>query len=52
MVLFSWREFIGLALILMMAFPLVAFAAEKKGTGYKKSVSRSSSKRRAKSKTA
>ena len=44
MVLFSWRKFIGLALILMMAFPLVAFAAEKKGTGHKKSVSRSSSK--------
>ena len=44
MVLFNWRKFIGLALILMIAFPLVAFAAEKKGTGHKKSVSRSSSK--------
>jgi len=44
MVLFNWRKFIGLALILMMAFPLAAFAAEKKGTGRKKSVSRSSSK--------
>ena len=44
MVLFSWRKLIGLALILMIAFPLGAFAAEKKGTGHKKSVSRSSSK--------
>ena len=44
MVLFNWRKLIGLALILMIAFPLVAFAAEKKGTGHKKSVSRSSSK--------
>jgi hypothetical protein len=44
MVLFNWRKFIGLALILLMAFPLAAFAAEKKGTGPKKSVSRSSSK--------
>ena len=44
MVLFSWRKLIGLALILMIAFPLVAFGAKKKGTGHKKSVSRSSPK--------
>lgn len=44
MVLFNWRKFIGLALSFMIAFPLVAFAAQKKGTGHKKSVSRSSSK--------
>ena len=44
MVLFSWRKLIGLALILMIAFPLGAFAAEKKETGHKKSVSRSSAK--------
>jgi hypothetical protein len=44
MVLFNWRKLIGLALIFMVAFPLVAFAAEKKGTGHKKSVSCSSPK--------
>jgi hypothetical protein len=44
MVLFYGRKLIGLALILLIAFPLGAFAAEKKGTDHKKSVSRSSSK--------
>jgi hypothetical protein len=44
MVLFNRWKFIGLALILMIAFPLIAFAAEKKGTGNKKSIYRSSAK--------
>jgi hypothetical protein len=44
MVLFNGRKLIGLALILMIAFPPVAFATEKKGAGHKNSVSRSSAK--------
>ena len=44
MFLFNRWKLIGLALILMIAFPLVAFAAEKKGTDHKKSVYRSSAK--------
>jgi hypothetical protein len=44
MFLFNRWKLLALALILMIAFPLVAFAAEKKGTDRKKSVYRSSAK--------
>ena len=44
MILFNRRKLIGLALILMIAFPSVAFVTEKKGAGHKNSVSRSSAK--------